>query len=177
MTYVWQQSLGGNWTIIRQGTKFLVPSTTLPAGLYIYRCIVSNHGGPVPSDNVTLYLYGECILCYQVLHNMTQVFAGPPNITAHPTSHLTTTEMNVTLGCEGAGQGPIRYRWEISNVNGGPWARISSSNEKSFVVRDLEQSQRYRCAVSNAAGTVTSNAAIVTVLSECVKITTALYSY
>ena len=61
MTYVWQQSSGGNWTIVRRGTKFLVPSTTLPAGLYVYRCIVSNHGGPVPSRNVTLYLYGECI--------------------------------------------------------------------------------------------------------------------
>ena len=102
------------------------------------------------------------------------MFAGPPNITAHPTSHLITTGMNVTLSCEGTGQGPIRYRWEISDVNGGPWARISNSDKKSFVVRDLEQSQRYRCAVSNAAGTVTSNVAIVTVLSECVKITTAL---
>ena len=106
---------------------------------------------------------------------MTQVFTGPPNITTHPTSHVITAGMNVTLTCEAAGRGSIRYRWEINDVNGGQWARISNSHERSLVVRDLEQSQQYRCAVSNEVGTVMSNVAVVMVLSEFVKTTTVLF--
>ena len=106
---------------------------------------------------------------------MTQVFTGPPNITAHPISHMITAGMNVTLNCEGTGRGSIKYLWETNDVNEGQWARISNSHESSLVVTGLEQSQQYRCAVSNEVGTVTSNIAVVMVLSEYVKTITTLF--
>ena len=100
---------------------------------------------------------------------MIQVFIGPPTITTHPTSQLINISMSVTLNCEGTGRGSITYQWETSNINGGQWMNISNSNSKTLVVGTLEQSQQYRCVVSNEAGSTRSNVAIVTVLSEFVK--------
>ena len=98
---------------------------------------------------------------------MTQVFTGPPTITTHPTSQLTNVSMSVTLDCsEGTGRGSITYHWETSNINGGQWMNISDSNSNRTVVGNLEQSQQYRCVVSNEAGSTRSNVATITVLSE-----------
>ena len=97
---------------------------------------------------------------------MTQVSTGPPTITTHPTSQLTTVSMSVTLNCEGTGTGSITYQWQSRNINGGQWSDISNSNNRRFVVRNLQESQQYRCVVSNEAGMTGSNVATVTVLSK-----------
>ena len=97
---------------------------------------------------------------------MTQVSTGPPTITTHPTSQLTTVSMSVTLNCEGTGRGSITYQWQTRNISGGQWRDISNSNNRRLVVRNLQESQQYRCVVSNEAGGTTSNLAFVTVLSK-----------
>ena len=99
---------------------------------------------------------------------MTQVFTGPPTITTHPASQLTNVSISVTLDCKGTGRGSITYQWETSNINGGQWMNISNSNSSTLVVGILEQSQQYRCVVSNEAGSTLSNIATITVLSEFV---------
>ena len=99
---------------------------------------------------------------------MTQVFIGPPTITTHPTSQLTNVSMSVTLDCEGTGRGSITYQWETRSINGGKW--ISISNNKDIAVSNLQQSQQYRCVVSNEAGRTRSNVATVTVLSKHIKV-------
>ena len=83
-----------------------------------------------------------------------------------PISQLTNIGRSVTLTCETTGNGSITYQWEISNINGGRWMNISNSNNKTLVVGTLEQSQQYRCVVSNEAGSTRSNVATVTVLSK-----------
>ena len=97
---------------------------------------------------------------------MTQVFTGPPTITTHPASQLTNVSIIVTLDCEGASRGSITYQWETSDINGGQWITISNIQSKTLVVGTLEQSQQYRCVVSNEAGSTRSNVATVTVLSK-----------
>ena len=106
-------------------------------------------------------------LCYTII--ITHLFAGPPTITTHPTSQLTNVSMSVTLDCEATGKGSITYHWETSNINGGQWMNISNSNSNSteLVVRNLEQSQQYRCVVSNQFGITRSNIATIDVLSKC----------
>ena len=105
---------------------------------------------------------------------MTQVSTGPPTITTHPTSQLTTVSMSVTLNCEGTGRGSITYQWQTRNINGGQWSNISNSNNSRLVVRNLQESQRYRCVVFNEAGGTRSNIVRIAVLSRsqsisCVK--------
>ena len=74
--------------------------------------------------------------------------------------------MSVTLNCTGDGQGPITYHWETSSVKKEEWKEISITNNSRFVVTNLQESQQYRCIVSNEAGRVNSNTATVVVLSE-----------
>ncbi|XP_065918156.1 contactin-3-like isoform X3 [Dysidea avara] len=76
--------------------------------------------------------------------------------------------MSVTLNCEGTGRGSITYQWQTRNIYGGQWSDISNSNNRRLVVRNLQESQQYRCIVFNEAGGTRSNVASVTVL----KITT-----
>ena len=74
--------------------------------------------------------------------------------------------MSVTLTCEGISKEPIKYYWEVKNINGGQWINISNSNSAELV-RILEQSEQYRCVVFNRLGAARSNIATVNVLSKC----------
>ena len=73
--------------------------------------------------------------------------------------------MSVTLDGEGTGRGSITYQWETRSIAGGQWMKIRNNNRKRLM-RILEQSQQYRCIVSNEAGKTTSNTATVRVLSK-----------
>ena len=73
----------------------------------------------------------------------------------------------IVLLCEGTGGGSITYQWETSNINGGQWVNVSNGDNKRLIVRNLEQSQQYRCVVSNEAGSTRSDVANITVLSKC----------
>ena len=97
---------------------------------------------------------------------MTQVSTGPSTITTHPTSQLTTVSMSVTLNCEGTGRGSITYQWQTRNINGRRWSDISNSNNRRLVVSNLQESQQYRCVVSNEIGGTRSNVTTITVLSK-----------
>ena len=79
---------------------------------------------------------------------------------------MITSDISVTLDCEGTGTGLIEYQWEYSNINGGNWMNIIDSNSKTLVVKNLEQSERFRCVVYNDVGGTPSNVAIITVLSK-----------
>ena len=72
----------------------------------------------------------------------------------------------VTLNCEATGVPPITYHWESSNINGEEWTKFGNSNSKKLTVKNLEQSEKYRCVASNNAGRTESNPAIVSVLSK-----------
>ena len=80
---------------------------------------------------------------------------------------MITINKIVTLNCEGTGRGSITYQWQTRNIMGGTWKAINNSNNKKLVVRNLQESQRYRCVVSNEAGGNASNIVTVAVLSKC----------
>ena len=76
--------------------------------------------------------------------------------------------MSITLNCKGTGIGPITYHWENSNINGGQWMRIiDTRNTTVLVVKNLDQSELYRCVASNDVGITESNIAKITFLSKC----------
>ena len=136
-----------------------------------YYCLVSNMWNrSMESNHVDLNIYG---MLYLLLHNYVSLFIlygaiiiGPPSITTHPSSRLVTNNMSITLDCDGTGNEPITFRWENSDINGGQWINISNSNSRKLVVKTLEQSEQFRCIVSNDAGETSSNIAIITVLSK-----------
>ena len=91
---------------------------------------------------------------------------GPPTISDHPVGSLVAMGHSVTLTCSATGNGTLVYSWERSS--GSSWTTISKSSTISYTTdTTLSIGQyMYRCRVSNEAGSVVSNNAIVNVYGE-----------
>lgn len=88
--------------------------------------------------------------------------SGAPYIIAHPQDQTVTagqtTAFSVTAG------GAARYQWQINRGSG--WEDISGAAGASYTTRAVtvaNSGYQYRCVVSNADGSVTSNAAALKV--------------
>ena len=99
------------------------------------------------------------------MHHCT-ILTGPPTIIMHPNDEVIAVNTSVTLNCKGTGKRPITYQWQSKPINRNRWMNVRKSNNQNLVVMNLQQSQQYRCVVSNEAGDTRSNVATVTVLSE-----------
>ena len=80
---------------------------------------------------------------------------GPPHYLMHPISHTVTVGMNVTLYCNVSGY-KVSYAWTRS-TDGGTWPLISNSQSYKYEVKNIQQSQQYRCIAGNDAGSIISN--------------------
>ena len=81
----------------------------------------------------------------------------------HPTDNSVPLGRGATLTCKAIGIGPLVYSWERSS--GSSWTTVSNDNTTSYTTdTTLAIGQyMYRCRVSNDAGSVVSNNAIVNV--------------
>ena len=94
-------------------------------------------------------------------------YIGPPEISDHPpSSNDIPVGRNITLTCRASGLGTLVYSWEKSS-GGSSW--ITVSNDYTSYTTDTTMAigqYMYRCRVSNDAGSVVSNNAIVNVYGE-----------
>ena len=137
-----------------------------------YYCIATNMWDrSIVSNYVTLSVYGMLVYVQICFNCDDTIIVGRPTVTTHPDSQLVTSNMSITLDCDGndtrTGNISIEYEWQNSNINGGNWITIDNSNSKKLVVKNLEQSEQYRCVVSNDVDGTPSNVAVITVLSKC----------
>ena len=91
---------------------------------------------------------------------------GPPIINDHPVGDLVAMGHSVTLTCSATGNGTLVYSWERSFNSS--WTTVSNSSTTSYTTDTTLAIGRYmyRCRVSNEAGSVVSNNAIVNVHGE-----------
>jgi hypothetical protein len=87
------------------------------------------------------------------------IMAIPPEITQHPASHSVLTRSRVTLSYTATGTGPLTNQWRR---NGAPLAGETNPT-LAFNSITLGDSGNYDVIVSNSAGSVTSQVAVVTV--------------
>ena len=74
-----------------------------------------------------------------------------------------TAGTSVTLNCEGTGGGELVYYWENRRINDS-WEVITNTNNKTYVIKSIQEPEQYRCVVSNEVGSATSNPAMITIL-------------
>ena len=73
--------------------------------------------------------------------------------------------MNVTLYCNLSSVVSVSFVWEKA-TDGSSWSRINNTQRFYYVVRNIQQTEQYRCVTGNPVGVLVSNAATIEVLSK-----------
>lgn len=139
LTYQWQK----DGTDIPNATaaSFTIASvSTANAGSY--HCIVSNAAGSVESNIGVLFDP-----------------SAPPTISLQPISTTKLVKDSITLTISAAGTAPLTYQWKKNGI------AIPGANADSYTINSLVLSDAgtFSCSVSNKAGTVKSDEAILIV--------------
>ena len=94
----------------------------------------------------------------------TGTIEATPTITKQPESQTVAENATATFTVEATG-GNLSYQWQQS-TDGTDWTDISGANSDTYTTEAATtdmNGRQYRCKVSNSAGSVTSDAAILTV--------------
>jgi len=94
------------------------------------------------------------------------VDALPPSITAQPTSQTVNEGVAVPFVVTASSAAPLSYQWQLSTDEGYTFTDIDRATTQEFTIFEAEYAMngyRYRCVVTNSAGTVYSNPAKLTV--------------
>ena len=150
LTYQWQVNKTGTWNnCTSTGSNKATFSFTTKASYsgWKYRCVVSNANGSVTSNAA----------------NLTVEAAGPA-ITKQPANQNVTAGSKATFTVTATGES-LTYQWQVNKT--GTWNNCTSTGSNkatfSFTTKASYSGWKYRCVVSNANGSVTSNAAKLTV--------------
>jgi hypothetical protein len=143
LSYQWKK----NGTAISGATSasYVTPATTSSDNGAQFTVVVSNATGSVTSSAATL--------------TITSATAGP-SITAQPTSQTVTTGQTASFSVTATGTAPLDYQWQ---KNGGAISGATSSSYTTPATTSSDNAAQFAVVVSNTAGSVTSNAATLTV--------------
>ena len=100
-----------------------------------------------------------------VFANGIQIFPiVPPQITAHPQNQTVSPGSTATFRVTATGATPLTFQWQRLNV-GGTWSDIAGAilAAYSLTAQMADDDAQFRVVVSNNFGSVTSNAATLTV--------------
>ena len=113
-----------------------------------YRVIVTTPGGAAISESSVVTVDAS-----------TPIPSEAPQITQQPVSQTLAVGAEIRLSVVATGDVPISYRWQFNNFN------IPGASSAEFVIPNAqaEDSGSYTVVVSNAAGSITSHIAVVTV--------------
>ncbi|MBR5343329.1 MAG: leucine-rich repeat protein [Oscillospiraceae bacterium] len=156
LTYEWQYSPSNNpgtW-FKSSGSGADTPTYSVVAKSfrdgYQYRCRIYNLTDTVYSNEVSLTVMDK------------------PAITTQPKSITAASGDTATFKVTATGS-DLSYQWQYRTSSSGTWKNSSGtgSNKASYPVSaaSYRDGYQYRCKVSNAAGTATSSAATLTVVS------------
>ena len=103
----------------------------------------------------------------------------PPSITQHPASTSTVPGSSASFTVGATGGTPLSYQWQKNQANLSNGGHYSGVNTATLVITNADSSDaaNYRCVVTNAYGTATSNEATLTISNGQVIISDTFDSY
>src|SRR5947208_1144635 len=145
LSYQWQK----NGTAISGATaaSYTTPATTAADNGDQFTVVVSNAVGSVTSNAAAL--------------TVTSVLVAP-TITTQPASQTVSVGQTATFTVAAAGTAPLSYQWQ---KNGPPSAAPTAASYTTPATTAADNGNQFTVVVSNAAGSLTSNAAALTVNS------------
>ena len=153
--YQWARSVdaGTTYADITGATSasYTTPATTVADNGGLYRVRVSNSQGSVTSGAVALSVAAA---------------ASAPAISVQPADQALVAPATATFSVTATGTPSPGYQWQLSADNGATFADVSGATSASYTTPATavaDSGRRYRVVVANAAGSVTSRAATLTV--------------
>lgn len=168
LTYQWQRSTdaGTTWSNVSTGTggttnSYTTPATSVSGGNANngdeYRCRVSDTNGTTDSSAATL-----------------TVNASGPTINTQPSNQTVTATSPGTFTVSAtASAGSLIYQWQRSTDSGSTWADVTAgtggttasynTGATSVTGGTANNGDEYHCVVTDSNGSVTTNAATLTV--------------
>src|SRR5438445_494554 len=140
LTYQWNK----NGTAISGATasSYTTPATTSSDHGAQFTVTVSNSAGTVTSNAATLTVN------------------TPPSITTQPVSQTVIVSQTASFSVTATGSSPLTYQW---NKNGTAISGATSSTYTTPATTSSDNGAQFTVIISNSVGTVTSNAATLTV--------------
>jgi parallel beta-helix repeat protein len=146
LAYQWQKDgmdvTGGTGA---QTDSYTTPATVPADNRALFHCVVTNAGGNTSSNAATLAVI------------------VPPTITTEPADTTVVEGSRATFTVVAAG-GALSYQWQKNGVNvtGGTGAASDTYTTPATVIA-TDNGAQFTCVVTNIAGSLTSNAATLTV--------------
>jgi hypothetical protein len=143
LSYQWQKngaSIAGATT-----ASYTTPVTTTADSGSTFNVVVSNTAGTMTSAAVTLTVNAAAVV---------------PTITTQPANQTVTAGQTASFTVVAVGTAPLSYQWQ---KNGASIAGATTASYTTPVTTTVDSGSTFRVVVSNAAGTVTSAAATLTV--------------
>ncbi|PYT77503.1 MAG: hypothetical protein DMG40_23165, partial [Acidobacteria bacterium] len=143
LSYQWQK----NGTAISGATSasYITPATTSADSGEQFVVVVSNSAGSMTSSAATLTVNAA---------------AAAPSITTQPVNQTVTAGQTATFTVVATGTAPLSYQWQ---KNGTAISGATSSSYTTPATTSADNGAQFAVVVSNTAGSVTSNAATLTV--------------
>ena len=143
LSYQWQK----NGTAVSGATSssYTTPATTSSDSGAQFTVMVSDPAGSVSSNAATLTVSAAAVA---------------PTITTQPTSQSVTAGQTATFVVVATGTAPLSYQWQR---NGTAMSGATSSSYTTPATMSSDNGAQFTVMVSNSAGSVTSNAATLTV--------------
>ena len=125
---------------------------------YKYQCVISNSAGSVTTGTATLTVTED-------VTPPVQPTVKKPGISKQPQNVSVKAGEQATLTVKATGT-DLTYQWQINRNNGKGFVDITGADKASYttgVVDMLCNGYKYQCVISDSAGSVTTNAATLTV--------------
>ena len=125
---------------------------------YKYQCVISNSAGSVTTGAATLTVTEDVTPPVQPTVKKPDISKQPQNVSVKAGEQATFTVK--ATGTD------LTYQWQINRNNGKGFVDITGADKASYttgVADMLCNGYKYQCVISNSAGSVTTNAATLTV--------------
>ena len=144
LTYQWKKDgtdIGG-----ATSASYITPAVVLADDGALFTCVVTNEGGDVTSTAATLI-----------------VIPPPPVITSFPVNQTVTEGETATFSVTATGSGTLTYRWEEDGADVAGGTGGTTASYTTLATEFADNGAEFTCVVTNDGGSVTSNAATLTV--------------
>jgi hypothetical protein len=150
LTYQWQKNTVD--IASATGASYTTPSTTLADNNALFRCVVTNSAGSVTSNAARLQVTGG---------------GSTLEVTQNPLDQIVGVGQPATFTVGATGPAALAYQWQKNGAD------ITGAVDPAYTIPATtlaDSGSLYRCVVTSAGSSVTSNAAMLKVTSGSVSV-------